>query len=294
MVRKDAALNGTIPERIRAIFPSLTRAERQLAGSILENYPISGLGSITRLAESADVSTPTVARMVQKLGYSGFPNFQSALRDELEARISDPIAKHESWAGAVPQEHLLHRFPEMVIQNIRNSVAQTDPAHFDAVTALLVDENRQIFVTGGRITHALSTYFHMHMGVMRRGLVHVESTSSAWPHSVLDMDDGDVLVIYDIRRYENGALRLAEMAAQRGVVVVLMTDQWQSPIRRVAAYSFNCRIEAPSAWDSTVALMLLSETFIAAVQEAAWNRTKTRMNELEAIFDQTRVFRKFV
>ena len=72
-------MTDTAQERIRRIFGSLTRAERQLTDAILDNYPMSGLGSITRLAEKAGVSTPTVARTVQKLGFSGFPEFQEAL-----------------------------------------------------------------------------------------------------------------------------------------------------------------------------------------------------------------------
>lgn len=287
-------LADTAQERIRAVAGQLTRAERQLADAILENYPMSGMGSITRLAEKAGVSSPTVARMVQKLGFSGFPEFQSALREELEAQISNPIAKHESWSEAAPQGHILNRFTDAVIANIRQTLAHVDPADFDAVTALLADESHGLYIAGGRITHALSEYLHLHLQVARKDVHHIRTTSNAWPHALLDLVAGDVVVIYDIRRYENSTLKLAEIAAARGATCVLITDQWQSPISRHAAYSFNCRIEAPSAWDSTVTMLLLSETLIAAVQECAWERTRERMKGLEEIFDATRIFRKFV
>ena len=61
----------SISERLQDRFDSLTRAERQLVAVITENYPVSGLGSITSLAERAQVSTPTVARLVQKIGFKG-------------------------------------------------------------------------------------------------------------------------------------------------------------------------------------------------------------------------------
>ncbi len=287
-------MSDTILDRIRQMYDSLTRAERQLAAVLTENYPVSGLGSITRVAEAADVSTPTVARMVQKLGFSGFPEFQDALRGELEARISSPIAKHDSWAGDAPEGHILNRFTDKVTQNIRQTVAQIDPAAFDATAALLADPDRAIFVTGGRITHALSEYFHLHCQVIRPGVRHIRSTSNAWAHDVIDIAPGDVLVIYDIRRYENAALRLSEMAEARGAVIVLITDQWQSPIERHARHTFRCRIEAPSAWDSCIAVMLLTETLIAAVQDLLWESTSERMRSLEDILDQSRTFRKFV
>ncbi len=284
----------TTREILKAAEPTLTRAERQLCSTILDNYPMSGLGSITRLAKKAGVSTPTVVRMVQKLGFSGFPAFQAALRDELEAQISGPIAKHENWAGQAPQTHLLNRFSEAVLDNIRQTLAQVSPEDFDQAVALLADETRAVFVSGGRITHALSTYFFSHMQVIRPGLAQVPATSNAWPHMVLDMKPGDVLAIYDIRRYENSALQLARIASERGVEIILITDQWQSPVARHARFTFNCRIEAPSGWDSSVAMMLLTETLVAAVEEAGWDRTKARMRELEKLFDATGIFRKFV
>jgi DNA-binding MurR/RpiR family transcriptional regulator len=287
-------VKDTAQETINKIYDSLTRAERQLAGVILENYPMSGMGSITRLAEKASVSTPTVARMVQKLGYSGFPEFQDALRQEVEARFSNPIAKHESWAQSAPEAHILNRFTDAVMANIRQTLANIDSEQFDALTALLADEKRALYITGGRITHALSEYLHLHMQVIRARVRHIRGTSNAWPHDLLDMSEGDVVLIYDIRRYENSTLRLAEIAKARGAKIALITDQWQSPISHYADVSLKCRIEAPSAWDSTIAMMLLSETLIAAVQEARWDQTESRMHTLEDMFDQTKIFRKFV
>lgn len=285
----------SVQDKLGSLFPSLTRAERQLANIITENYPVSGMGSITRIAEAAGVSTATVARMAQKLGYSGFPEFQAALRGELEARMSNPIEKHEAWARDAPQSHMLNRFADATLTNIRQTLAQVDPAEFDAATALIADLGRRVFITGGRITQALSAYLELHLQVIRSGIGHVPGNSSGWSHALLDMVAGDVLVIYDIRRYENNALSLARLAEARGVKIILFTDQWQSPVLAHANLVFAAKIEAPSAWDSSAALLLLTETLIAAVQEALWDETtRERMAALEDIFDRTTIFRKFL
>ena len=59
------------------------------------------------MAKGAAVSVPTVARMVQKLGYKGYPEFQTELREELKAKANSPIAKHNIWAESAPSEHIL-------------------------------------------------------------------------------------------------------------------------------------------------------------------------------------------
>lgn len=283
----------TIADRLQANFDTLTRAERQFAHSILENYPVSGLGTITTVARKADVSTPTVARLVQKLGYRGFPDFQAALRRELEAKISDPIARREVWARKAPEGHILNRFTDVVIGNIRQSLAQIETATFEDTCALLADTDRSLYVVGGRITRALADYFFLHMQVIRTGVTHIQSISNAWPHYLLDVKKGDVVVIFDVRRYENSTLKLAEMASERGARIILFTDQWRSPVHKLADHCFSSRIVVPSAWDSSVTTMLLLETMIAAVQEITWPETRSRMEALEDMFDRTRFFRKF-
>lgn len=284
----------TVAERMRARFEVLTRAERQLASAMLANYPVTGLGSITTVAEAAEVSTPTVVRMAKKLGFAGFPQLQAALRSELEATISNPIVKHDHWAQDAPDTHILNRFAAAALDNMRLTLNQLDPAVFDAVTDLLSDEKRKVHVVGGRITRALADYLFTHLQAIRNDVTLVASNSNTWPHYVLNMAEGDVLVVFDIRRYEHDILRLAEMAKQRGVLLVLFTDHWGSPATANADHSFHARIEAPSAWDSSMVILFIVEALIAAVQNETWKDSKDRMHELERLFDQTKLFRKFV
>jgi len=286
-------LTGTVSKRLQDKFDALTRAERQLANAILENYPVSGLGSITSLAEKSGVSTPSVARLVQKLGFRGFPEFQVQLRKELEATLSGPIAKHERWAGNAPETHILNQFTDAVMHNIKQSLAQIDPAIFDTACKLLADETRSIYVVGGRITRALADYFFLHMQVIRPNVTLIQSISNAWPHYLLNVQKGDVIVIFDVRRYENSTLKLAEMAAAKGVEIILLTDQWISPVGKFTDLVLASRIVVPSAWDSSVSPLLLLETILAEVQGLIWPQTRRRMQELEDMFDETKFFRKF-
>jgi DNA-binding MurR/RpiR family transcriptional regulator len=285
--------NQTISDRIQDKLEELTRAERQLALSILENYPASGLGPLASLAKGANVSVPTVARMVQKLGFKGYPEFQANLRDELGAIAKGPIAKHETWAEAAPSGHILNRFTDAVIENIRSTLAHIEPTAFDEACELVADQSRHLYIVGGRITHTLAEYLFLHTQVIRPNLSHVQSTSNTWPHYLLNAEEGDVFVVFDVRRYENNTLKLAEMARARGAKIVLFTDQWRSPVHRLADITLSSRIIVPSAWDSATTTMLLIESMISAVQDRKWQSTKDRMEELEDIFDKTKLFRKF-
>ena len=282
----------TIEQQIKARFDSLTRAERQLASHITRHYPVAALGSITALAKGADVSTPTVVRLAQKLGYKGYPDFQAVVRAEVEERLISPIAKHDRWTVGVPDTHILNRFADAVVGNLQATLGQIDHAEFDAVARLMADKNRKILAMGGRITHAMADYFVTHMKIIRRDVTLISDMSNAWPPALIDMGPGDVLLAFDIRRYENNVLSLVEIAADQGAEVVLITDQWVSPAAERARYRLSAHIEAPSAWDSTVAIQVLVETLLAAVQTLTWDETQARMKRLEDLYARARFFRR--
>ena len=188
---------------------------------------------------------------------------------------------------------MLKRFSQAVTDNLSQTFSNVDSAQFDTAVRRLADTEGRLYVVGGRITRALADYAFTHFQAIRQRVTHMTSSSATWPHYVLDMEAGDTLLMFDVRRYETNLQRLAELASERGVKVILITDQWASPITSVAEHTFNCWVEIPSAWDSNISTMMLLEAMIAATQEESWDKTKDRYDRLDELFDTTRLFRKF-
>lgn len=282
----------TIEEQLRSAITGMTRTERQLATYLLRNYPVAALGSITALARAAEVSTPTVVRLVQKLGFRGYPDFQSSVRSEVEDMLLSPLAKHDRWAGGAPDTHILNRFADAVHGNLQATLGQIDHADFDAICLLLAAKERHVYAMGGRITHVMADYFVTHMKVIRQNVTLISDMSNTWPPALMDIKPGDVLLVFDIRRYENAVLQVAEVAVEQGAEVVLITDQWISPAAQAARYRLSAHIEVPSAWDSTVSILVLVETLLAGVQSLTWDETQSRMKRLEELYARTRFFRR--
>lgn len=292
--RKSPARHGYpgVAERIRRQLGDLTPAEHRLADALMANYPVAGLASITELARQADVSTPTVVRTVRKLGFSGFSSFQAALRNELEATLSDPISRRQLWVGDAPAEHLLNRFADRSIANLRQTLKLIDHKAFDQIAAMIGDDARAVHVVGGRISHAVADYLATHLQIVRPGVELFPASASLWPHNVMNMKPGDVLIMFDMRRYETNLTQLAELAGERGVELVLFTDRWMSPAARHARHVLAVHSQVPSGWDSSLVSVFLAETLVAAVGELSWEETERRIIELEALYDATGRFKK--
>ncbi|WP_420586644.1 MurR/RpiR family transcriptional regulator [Ruegeria sp.] len=281
-----------VTDRLLAHRDEMTPSERQLISVLLDDYPMAGLGSITELASAASVSTTTVARMLQKTGFDGYPQFQAALRGEVKEMISGPTAKRDVWQNDLPEEHILNRYSQRTLANQKRTIDEVDPTEFDSLCTLLSDPDRRIFITGGRITGTLAQYLYLHLQMIRSD-VRLLPFAASWTHDLLDVRKGDVLIALDVRRYENSTLLIGQLCQEREAEVVLFTDQWRSPLHRLAKHTFAARIAVPSAWDSMAAVLMLMECVIAEVQERLWDSVKDRTDELEQAFDRTKLFRKF-
>jgi DNA-binding MurR/RpiR family transcriptional regulator len=269
----------------------LTAAERRLTAVLLQDSMVGGLQSITKLAESAEVSTPTVIRLARKLGFEGYGGLQDAIREEIAARIKQPLAKLDVVEHAAPQDHIVSRFVNAAFANINRTLEQLDLDEFDRAAALLSDPERQLHFVGGRITRSNAHYFFNHLQIIRPRVFLLDSSPSVWPQSLLDMDGKSTLVAFDIRRYERELEKLATLAVKQGANVLLFTDQWGSPIERCAAHTFRCAVEVPSSWDSTLAMNILLESFIAEVQSRSSRSSVERISALERMIGETNIFR---
>lgn len=278
-----------IRDLIRERQQELTASERRLTAVLLDESLVAGLQSITKLAEDAGVSTPTVMRLARKLGFSGFPDFQSAIRDEIAARMKEPLAKLDPPSSAEREDHIISRFARAISHNINATIDRLDPDEFDQVVRLLSDSSRQISVLGGRISRSNAHYFFNHLQIIRPGVTLLDSSPSVWPQALLDIGPNSILIVFDIRRYEKELERLAGLVAAQGGTVILFTDQWGSPIERHAEHCFRSMVEAPSSWDSTLAINFLLEALVAAIQSAC--DSTDRIQALEAIIGDSKIFR---
>lgn len=271
----------------------LTRAEKQVANHLLSNYPVSGIASVTEIANIAQVSTPTVIRTARKLGFDGFSDLQKTMRLEVYATLEDPIKKHDALSRSTHDAHFINQFADAVALNVRNTLDRLDTQTFDDVATLLSNPQKHIYLTGGRITRSIADYLFNHLQITRAKVTHLGTSANIWPQHVVDMNDDSVVLLFDIRRYETDLAKLARLADDQGASVVLFTDQWGSPISDIAQHRFDALVEVPSPWDSSVAIMIIVEALIASIQEKNWKSSKQRIEKLETMFGKTKLFRRF-
>jgi len=275
----------SIAETIRQSLTRLTPTERRPALALLANYPVPGLEPVAQFARRSGVSGPTILRLVAKLGFPSYPEFQKALRDELELRLQTPLAKaaRPDRRSPAPARDFIASYGRAMIANVERSLAEVPRPVFEAAVELLADRRRRVLLMGGRFTGSVALQFYLHLRELRPRVQLVSGQTATWVEHLLDIGRQDLLVVYDIRRYQEDVVRFARQAAALGASVILFTDQWLSPIAAIARHVFALRTSMPSSWESFAALSALTEAMVVRIHERRWDEAKQRMERLETM-----------
>ncbi|QDG75905.1 MurR/RpiR family transcriptional regulator [Labrenzia sp. PHM005] len=266
-------------EDIRDRLDEFTAMEKKAAHALMANYPVQGLGTVAEFAKAAGVSSPTILRFVSRLGFPGFAEFQKKLRGELESQLNSPLARSTSLA----QDTAGDPHVGQLIDNIRETFDHLPKGELDGLIKLLADERKTIHIIGGRFTDSLARYIAAHLRIVRPNVLHVAGQHGNWLDQLIGIGPKDVILVFDIRRYQAEIIQFAEAAAKQGATVALVTDSWMSPIGRIAAHVLPARVAVPSPWDSSLALMAIAEVLIAGVTRENQDRAEERMRTLESL-----------
>ncbi len=264
----------------RLAVAGLTPAERKVARVLLADYPVRGLEPVAKVAAEAGVSAPTVIRLVTKLEFDSYGDFQQALKAELTARLSSPLSQYE----VADSSDAISRSERVLWGGIASSFARLPRAEFDQAVRLLA-ERRGVTLIGGRFSSMLAEYLAAHLRILRSNVRVVTSFDRV--SAMLDVGRGDVLVAFDYRRYQHDTVRLATIAKQQGATLIVFTDPYLSPLAAHADVILTTSVASPSPFDALTPAVALVETVIAALIDRLGAAPLERMARYDALFAGT-------
>lgn len=278
----DHAGRRALNDVVRDALESLSSGERKVGRALLASYPIAGLETVAALARRASVSPPTVVRFVTRLGFTGYPDFQRQLMREVHERLGSPLEQY-GRAELQSTDDDLVRATRIFSAGIASTLDELPQSEFDRAVALLTEPRQRVALLGGRFSRMLAEYLGAHLALLRRDVVVVDDSELARLAAISDVRPGDVLVVFDYRRYDPQIVDVAQQAAERGAEVILFTDRWLSPAADVAATVLPAEVHAPSPFDSLVPALALVEAVIAGVTDALGETGRQRLEAIEGM-----------
>jgi DNA-binding MurR/RpiR family transcriptional regulator len=278
-----------INDEIFARMDELSPAEKKVARALLSNYPSAGLDSAARLAKVAGTSTPTVLRLLSRLGIGSYPDFQGLLRDEVAHYMSSPVNRTERGRGLHDETSVLSQAVRERVALVETLESHVPPSEFGRAVEALADRPKRVVISGGYFTRYLAMLVACQLDQV---IPHVDFVAEPLGHDIskyLGLAKGSVAILLDFRRYEMAAKSAAQFAKARGATVIVITDQGLSPATESADIVLPVMVDG-IPFDSDAGLVVLLEALVEAVLLATGDRGIERMKEWEKSVQVTRAY----
>lgn len=270
----------SLREQITHPVLDLTPSERKVIRALLDHYPRNGLGPMSRLAEHAGVSDPTIVRLVKKLGFSGYAEFQEALLSDMDARLRSPSTLLQPRAHTRQNDTWNHYLQDSAL-TLAQTQTLTQPEDVRILVDWLLDNRHSVYCHGGRFSSLLASYLLNHLRLLRHGCFALEDNAQL-PDRLYDVQRQDIVLLFDYRRYQSQALRVAGIAKARHARVVLFTDIYASPLRELADLIISAPVESVSAFDTLVPALAQVEALIASLTQRS-SHLDERLEGIDAL-----------
>lgn len=262
-----------LADRIRSRMENLTARERILATYMLDNLEHVPLLNSAQLASEVGLSSATVTRFSQSLGYSGFVELRDSLRAELRTTYQP--------GGPEDTEGFLGEFWKTEIENTLEAATIPEESINRLVDALVCAN--AVWLGGIQTMRPIVFATKYFLGLFRPRTYTLVEDVRIRPEELLDMTSDDVAVLFTVRRYSKATTHLGEAIVAKGATLFLVTDDGAPPLARVAHHVVRLPTKSASPMRSVTAFLQLAQLVGLLVGAKCGN---ARNEAAEELFDR--------
>ncbi len=261
---RESVPAGSVTARIRALQESLTPSEMAVAQVILAGSQEVLNLSVEALAGQAGVSTATVMRLTQALGFSGFREFKIALA--VESGGAKPAALDEEISRTDSALQVVRKVVQTEVLALQETVELLDEEELEAALDVLHQARRiELYGMGSSapvVIDAFYRFLRIGLNVSTPPDSHMQAVTSSL------LRPGDVAFVISHTGKTKAVINAARRAREAGATVVALTSFFRSPLLKeahihlVAATSeTSSRVEAMAS--RTAHLAVIDALYVA-------------------------------
>lgn len=278
-----------LSSRINEAYGKLSKGQKKLAAYIIDNYDKAAFLTAAKLGETVGVSESTVVRFATHLGYRGYPEFQKALEEQVQNKLSS-VPRTEITYGQINKSKILDTVLCTDAEKIHATLAKLDEHVFDLAVETILSA-KHIYIIGLRSCAPLASFLAFYLNLIFDN-VHLIQTSSASEifEQMVRVGKEDVVIGISFPRYSMRTLKAMEFANNRSAKVITLTDSVHSPMNLYSSCNLLAESEMVSVVDSLVAPLSVINALIVALCMKKQNKVVRTLENLETIWSEYQVY----
>ncbi len=269
-----------ITETIKVNIDKMTKSEKRIAAYFLGNPNIFAFETLDDTALKIDTSTTSVIRFCRKVGFSGYKDFQDAVRESIRGNLTLPDKFNRTIKNGDSELLRTVRNAESCIEKTFDEISEKS---INEAVKAIVEANR-VFCFGLRESFALAHYAYTRFLTVRSNVFMLSAGQTGEIESILGMGTGDVCIFFLFHRYTKPAPEILELLLKQGVTVILITSPPWDELCTDGTILLPCYVDINGIKNSSVAPICLTDHLCNSAVAASGTETLEYMKRSEELF----------
>lgn len=254
---------------------TLSRRHAQLAQFCLNHPEDVAIKTIARLSEQADVPPATFTRFAQELGFAGFPDLQSVVRERVIGpgpSFSDRLSSMTAGrpAGDLPETDLEdpERVFETLVQAAVNSLLRIestlDRADLEGFVMDLAAAEA-VHIVAARGAFGIGAYAFYGLANIGKRTHLIDNLGAMRAEQIAAIGRKDVLLVLTFDDYTPETVETARIADRNRIRVLAITDNELSPVVPLAHRALFVKEARLGHFRSQVPALVLCQSLIVSL-----------------------------
>ena len=271
--------------------PGFSKGQKLIANYISEHYDKAAYMTAAKLGSLVNVSESTVVRFAIELGFEGYPDFQSSLKELVRTKLTS-FQRMEVTNDRIGDGDVLSKVLLADSEKIKHTLDGINREDFDAAIENMISA-KTIYIIGVRSSAALAGFLNYNLRMIFDNVKFVDTTSgSEMFEEIMGIGEDDVMIAISFPRYSKRIINAVNYAKHRGADVIALTDSQKSPIAAEASQVLIAESDMASFVDSLVAPLSIINAMVVAVAREKKDELAIRLRRLEEIWDEYDVYDK--
>lgn len=264
-----------ILDRIRRLYPELTRSQKLLADFVVASYLDAAFMTACRLADRLDLNEATVVRFAQRLGYTGYPEFvediQNVVREELgvKADALEQLAEENVFFDLFGQE----------LDTVQRAISHVPPGQV-ALLLRKLEQAARVVIVGQGISACLAELMSLSLQSIGKTAVHYPSDPPGLSLMLGHVDAETVVVAIAVGSSSPQLARALGQAKQRGAWTLALGCSAVSACAQAADMAIHSPVSDPFPLPSVTMAATVIDALVQTLASGEWDVVQRRQEDM--------------
>lgn len=257
----------------------LTKKEKRVAEFFLDEENRVYLMTASEIATELALSETSVIRFIKSIGFKNFTEFKNNGQQKMKTGLNNKTNEFIKNISLIKDGSLEKLYLNKINEEINRIFTKNSLNKLQNIGKAII-ESKKKYVIGFKSAAGIANFLGIRLGFMLKEVHTFNAADTMVINSLYDIEQEDLLVLFDYPMYSKTAKILVKIAKERKSKIILFTDSENSPLASQVDILYKVKLNGLTIFNSLISTQIIIEYILNYISQFIEEKEKSRFTDI--------------